>query len=311
MVTISIAAAASMLCQPLHFALAQSAGLQPPQLISPPDNALLMTPGRDFTVTLTWSEVEGASEYVISAQITPTGGNPTLVGPLNVANARYDLSLSHEMIGGHATIRWSAQAKAPDGGLSAPSSVYRFNIGLTGTPIPGYHPTPTPLPAPNLLAPIDGTLIPEETLLRPVLFSWSSVEGAASYELVIFLENNPFLRRTTTTTSLAIALGGAPPLDTTYQWRVQAIGANNREGRFSARGHFRIGGSGIYPTPTPLPRGMDHSGDGRVGAKDLFFLASRYRTNDPAVDYNRSGLNELLDLLHFIKQYRSQESAND
>lgn len=271
-----------------------------PELVFPPNDTVFQNPGSEFEITLEWNIVEGADQYQVNGQIRNASGVFPII--TITSNTEYTLPLTQNQIRGLTEIRWTVQSRA-SGQASQPSMTFRFVIDESGEPVPGFAPTPTPVPPLSLLFPPEQSIIQEDQLTSPVLFQWTAVPGASSYRFVIYLDNSPIQQRVLANTFLQIFLGFVPPLTKTYQWQVQALDDTGDIITQSSRSSFIIGGSGLFPTPTPIANAADHDGNGTIDARDLFFLAMRYRTNDPRVDYNQSGLNDPLDILVFVKRY--------
>lgn len=281
----------------------RSQSLSAPAILFPQNQASFSNPGVDFSIPLQWQAVEGAQSYQLVIQIRPSGANPILLNPIVTEDTAYALTVEQAEIGFEATVSWSIVARSSAG--VSPPSIAMFTIGLAGTPVAVETPSPTPLPAPTLLAPQNGAVFPEDQLNEPVPFSWTPVSGAASYQLTLLLNDEVFLRQTIQDTQFPVFMGNVPPINTVYQWTVRPISIQDDPGMSSPRKDFRIGGAGIFPTPTPVASGADLTGDGIVGREDLLLLSSRYQTNYSAHDLDQSGLVDALDLLILVGRYSS------
>lgn len=270
--------------------------IDPPHLVSPPNGIILQYHGEDFAIDLKWDAVANAESYQVNYALN------RIPNRAETQNTHFTLTFPASSFTAPTSIVWSVQTKI-GGKLSAPSSIYSFSIEANkGTPLPEFLPTPTPLPAPDLLAPLNGTIISEEQLGQEISFEWTPVTGAASYDLIIYDENKPFLARNAAQNEILIRLGGVDPLQKIYQWQVRTLDEDGRQGAWSPRSWFQIG-TGVFPTPTPAPRSYDLNGDGAVAKEDLFLLATRYQLNDPSADYNNNGLIDGDDVIRFLSGY--------
>lgn len=275
--------------------------MNPPALISPPDGTILMNPGEAFEIPLRWTSVNGADSYQV---IYRTSRNP-IPQLIVTSETSLNITLSPGEDASTLTVQWSVQSLAEGAAPSAPS-LSSFSVGLQGTPLPDFFPTPTPLPAPVLIAPPNGSVIRENELGRPVSFQWQGIESATRYDLQIYLDNKLFFQTESQTSQSDVVLGGVPLIQKNYQWQVRAIDANERPGAWSLRSWFQVG-SGVFPTPTPAPGRFDLNQDGEINGLDLFYFAQRYQTNDPLIDYDNDGLNTNNDLLMFLRFMPGQE----
>lgn len=274
---------------------AQVTVLDPPALISPPNGTILQNLTQEFEIPLQWTTVAGATSYRVNYR---RSDNP-IPQFITTNETKTNLSFSLENLQGTITIQWAVQSLA-DGILpSAPPTAFSFTIGTTGTPLPDFLPTPTPLPAPQLLEPKNGAAVDAS---QTVDFRWAALEKASTYEYQIYLDNQIRFPGETVLNEITLVLAGVPFVQKVYQWRVRALDDEGRTGIWSDRNWFHINKIGaVLPTPTPSALTLDLNYDGEVSATDLFLFASRYQTNDPTVDFNGNGRNDAGDLLFFVR----------
>lgn len=280
------------------------AQIEPPTLLFPPNNTQFQTPNETFSVTLSWSEVTGADRYQINGQFRTSGA----VVPLIVSSTRpeYTLPFTPGQIPSEMQVLWAVQSIG-ESGTSAPSEFFRFTLGENGIPVPGFEAVTPPQPRIELVQPPDGFVIPEELLLFAVDFRWDAIEDAETYEFLLFEDNRTIRRTPALAPFVRLSLGFVPSVVKTYQWQVLAKDSTGGTVASSPRRSFTVGGSGLFPTPTPFPQGADHDQSGMIDSRDLFFFSMRYQTNDPRVDYDQSGLNDARDILIFVQRFLQSE----
>ncbi|MDP8244205.1 MAG: hypothetical protein P9L94_09010 [Candidatus Hinthialibacter antarcticus] len=281
---------------------AQTAVLDPPTLVSPPNGTILQNPNEAFEIPLQWTAVTGATSYRVNYRSSSDQFPKFITTP----ETRTILTFSVEDLQGTTIIQWAVQSLADGFPPSAPPTAFSFTIGTTGTPLPDFLPTPTPLPAPQLIDPANGAALDASQAIN---FRWSALEEASSYEYQIYLDNQIRLPGGTVLNEVSLVLAGVPFVQKTYQWRVRALDDEGRTGYWSNRNWFLIDrqGSVPFPTPTPSALSLDLNNDGEVNAGDLFLFATRYQTNDPSVDFNHNGKNDAGDLLFFVRFLPQQE----
>lgn len=277
---------------------AQITVLDPPALVSPPNGTILQNPNEEFEIPLQWAPVAEAEYYQVSytlrvgSQIFPYPPQNTTETTLNITINPAD---TEEVI----IVSWSVRSFADGISPSLPPTPFSFTIGTTGTPLPDFLPTPTPLPVPQLIHPENGALIDAR---QPVSFQWSPQEDASSYEYQIYLDNQVRIPGSSFVSEVNLTLDGIPFVQKVYQWRVRAIDDEGRTGYWSNRNWFQVNKIGFtLPTPTPAALSLDLNSDGEINAADLFIFATRYQTNAPSVDFNHNGRNDTGDLLFFIR----------
>ncbi len=263
---------------------------QAPLLLYPPHNAVLLFPGAGAKIPFSWEPVTGALEYFLYIRV---GNNLTkfFVSPSSSITLDLDLKDTDS----NAAVSWSVLSVS--GTVMSPTpEIAAFAFGPKGTPVPGYE--PAPLPAPVLILPENGkNFAPAD---QAVTFLWSAVTGAARYELTVYKDNEPYIQRSLTDTKKIESF--QQQIYDVFQWDVRAVDQNGRYGLPNPRLYFTIG-LNILPTPTPYPVNPDYDGNQKLTARDLYFYAQLYATNDPRADFNNSGLNDKDDLLRFLELF--------
>jgi hypothetical protein len=146
----------------------------------------------------------------------------------------------------------------PDVALRVGGSSTFLNVLINTTGGGAAPATPTPLPAPTLLSPANGSKLP---LNQSIPFSWSAVAGAAMYEIQ-FDDSNTF------TNPLFAAQTGLTQTQTTqtftserrFWWRVRARTAGQVNGTWSAARSIDIKRDAApLPTSTRTPTAIGPS----------------------------------------------------
>ncbi|MBD3267438.1 hypothetical protein GF373_12285 [bacterium] len=263
----------------------------------------MQIPSVSTPVTLQWDQVIGADAYVVN--ISVDGIPAVYMQEVSQQSLTAALPLKEEDL--PSRIDWAVLSKKGEDVARTPRTSHFFvtvsDTLPTGTPIPTAQPTKTPTPsglnAPTLLTPADGALITAAEMINGIEFTWSEVTGAANYVLTIYEKNEPVLQQTVPTTQYTNYL--LPSVQTVYQWDVRA--GNGGELSSPANRFVFTIGEGYLPTPTPYPLSADLNADQKANAQDVFLFALSYRTNNPAVDFNRDGINTNTDVIYFIGEY--------
>ncbi len=273
---------------------------QAPVLLSPPNEALIRFPGTQIPIPFSWEAVEGADSYQILISVDNRD-----VGSFVSQETSAAINLKLSILESQSTVRWSVRAlRGNEKGNY--SDIYSFKFGFVGTPIPGGPvlptplpvSTPTPLPPPRLLSPEDQAFLEGFS----VAFDWENVTGAASYRFSLFQDNEPFIQKNITDSEHRETIFW--PNQEVFQWNVRAIGSGGRLGYTGRRFSFTLG-AGILPTPTAVPWDPDINRDGLLDAVDVYWFAQTFGTNASLPDFDRSGITNQRDLLHFLEAYRA------
>ncbi len=279
---------------------AQVTVLDPPALVSPPNGTVLQNPNEPFDITLEWTTVSNAERYQVNYRVQNLP-----FPPQETSDTKFVITISPDEMADQIIVSWSVRSFAEGISPSLPPNPFSFTIGTTGTPLPDFLPTPTPLPAPQLIDPDNGASLDAS---QAITFRWAALQSASSYEYQIYLDNQIRFPGGTVLNEISLVLAGVPFVQKTYQWRVRALDSEGRTGLWSNRNWFQIDRIGaVLPTPTPAPLSLDINKDGEINAGDLFLFADRYQTNHPAVDFNSNGRNDAGDLLFFIRFMPNQE----
>lgn len=182
-----------------------TAGLQPPNLLSPPDNATDI----ESPVTLSWSNVSGAQFYSLQVSTNSTFNN-LVVDAKNITTNTYTLANLND----NTTYYWRVSA-TKDGQTSNWSLPFSFKTKAFQ------------LSAPNIFSPIDGE---NSVALNPV-FIWSRVPGAEKYHLQACLDDTfddfaLLININDITDTFYVSPTKFFP-KTLYYWRVRSIKGNS------------------------------------------------------------------------------------
>ncbi len=182
-----------------------TAGLQPPNLLSPPDNATDI----QIPVTLSWSNVSGAQFYALQVSTNSTFDN-LLVDVKNITKNSFTLTNLND----NTTYYWRVSA-IKDGKTSNWSIPFSFKTKAFQ------------LLAPLVHSPTDG----ETSVALNPTFIWSHVDGAEKYHLQACLDD--------TFDDFALLINNNEIADTfyisptkffpktLYYWRVRSIKGNS------------------------------------------------------------------------------------
>ena len=173
-----------------------------PTLQSPADGAS----GVETTLDLEWSEAAGATSYAV--QVSQNADFSNLVADVSGL-----LGTSHNVSGllTGKSYYWRVQADGLDG-TSDWSTVFSFSTASS---------TSAP-PAPDLIAPIDGAA---DISSGSVSFSWSSADGADSYDVQLSTSSNfnSIENEESGVENTTVVMSGLSA-NTSYFWRARSTG---------------------------------------------------------------------------------------
>ncbi len=222
-----------------------------PSLLSPGDGAILDYPSD--ALRLSWTPVEGASEYLVRIATDPALGSLIWAsGPVKTAATGYTLTAPIAP----GTYYWAITPLNAQGHAGTPSSTQSFQWRW-----------------PSTTTPIFTDLGPQPEIIDP-FFSWPRVPGAAGYEVEVNSSSDwapgsrvccDAVRFGTGISTLGLSLAPLVQLDNnTYYWRVRPIDPSGNAGSWSVGPSFTQTFANTPPTPAPSVKNLrvrDNVGD--------------------------------------------------
>jgi hypothetical protein len=214
-----------------------------PSLLSPGDGALLDYPLD--ALRLSWTPVEGASEYLVRIATDPALGSLIWAGgPVKTAATGYTLGAPIAP----GTYYWSITPLNAQGHAGSPSTTQSFEWRW-----------------PSTTTPVFTDLGPQPEIVDP-FFSWPRVHGAAGYEVEVNSSSDwapgskvccSPVRVGTSISTLGLSLAPLVQLDNnTYYWRVRPIDPSGNAGSWSVGPSFTQTFANVPPTPAPSVKNL-------------------------------------------------------
>ncbi len=214
-----------------------------PSLLSPGDGAILDYP--TDALRLSWSPVEGASEYLVRIATDPALGSLIWAGgPIKTAATGFTLAAPIAP----GTYYWAITPLNAQGHAGTPSSTKSFQWRWLSTTTPVFT-----------------DLGPQPEIVDP-FFSWPRVPGAAGYEVEVNASSDwatgskvccTPVRAGSSISTLGLSLAPLLQLDNnTYYWRVRPIDPNGNAGSWSIGPSFTQTYANVPPTPAPSVKNL-------------------------------------------------------
>ena len=211
----------------------------PPMQMSPIDNITLGPSSGYDTPTFSWSSVTGAARYYLYVADNLTPLQPSIVNS-SVNGLTFTPGPSQALTPGHS-YTWYIGAESTNGDAVAWSGPQGFTLAPLTTP-------------PMQMSPIDNITLGPSTGYDTPTFSWSSVSGAASYDLFVTDNLSPHVAVIGNPASglsvngvTYVASGGLTP-GHSYTWYIGAETANAAAVAWSGSAGFSLAPLTTPPT---------------------------------------------------------------
>jgi hypothetical protein len=235
-----------------------------PALQAPAHGAVVSHP--THPLVLRWAAVPYAAKYLVTIASDPLLGSA---------------------VGGHQNVETSGTVYAPRALLLPPGTYY---WGVTPLDAQGHRGVPSPVASftwtwPTVSAPTVSDLMSETEVFDP-FFSWTSVAGAAKYELEVnpTVDFSPGSKVCCTGTIIATSHSPTSMLrDNTYYWRMRALDAFGNAGQWNLGTPFTKTFDKVPPVTAPSVKNLHMRDNLSDPGSDLDAVTPGYQTRVPVL----------------------------